>query len=600
MQPAPAPRLDHGLVGNGRVLALVAPTGSVDWMCLPRFDSPSVFARILDEDHGGSFRILHGDHEIRGDMAYLPNTNVLRTVFAAGDARWEVLDFAPRVPRGLDVDVPLQFIRVVRPIRGTPRLRVVFDPRPEYARVTPQLLETTHGVAVLGGAAPLYLHTNVPVPYVLGGRAFLLDRTTWFVVGWGAPEGPMSVTGVLDVLDMTTRGWRRWASTCALPTFAPAEVLRSALCLKLCAYHDTGAIIAAATTSIPEAMGTERTWDYRYCWLRDAAFVVEALRRLGHVDEGAHFLRYLRDVAEAGPLQPLYGIGGERDLEERFLPHLAGYGGNGFVRVGNAASTQRQNDLMGEMILCLETLLGDPRTVHEDPARLLPLIERLVEEAIAAAPTPDTSIWEFRSFLRPYTFSRAMCWAAIHRGARLAARLGRKDLAERWEAVAVQERATVLRRGWNPDGGFFAQALDGVLPDASSLLLATIGLVDAHDPRFRATVDACGRLLVDRGFMLRYRNDDDFGAVTSAFTICSFWWAEALALCGRLDEAAEVFHRICAHANPVGLFSEDVDPATGRLLGNFPQAYTHVGLIHAAMTIGQLLEARDGAVRAWR
>jgi GH15 family glucan-1,4-alpha-glucosidase len=480
------------------------------------------------------------------------------------------------------------------------RLRVDFDPRPDYARVVPHLVETTHGLATHGGDAPLYLHSNVPVPYIRGKREFLLDRTTWFVVGWGTPEMPASITSVLDALDLTTRGWRRWASTCALPTFAPAEVLRSALALKLCAYHDTGAIIAAATTSIPEAMGTERTWDYRYCWLRDAAFVVEALRRLGHVDEGAQFIRYLRDVAEAGPLQPLYGIGGERDLEERFLPHLKGFGGNGFVRVGNAASLQRQNDLMGELVLCLETLLSDPRTVHEDPERLLPLLERLVEDAIAAAPTDDTSIWEFRSFLRPYTFSRAMCWAAIDRGARLAARLGRGDLATRWSGIAAREREIVVTRGWNTEGRFFAQALDGNMADASSLLLATIGLVDARDPRFGDTVRACERLLVDRGFMLRYRNDDDFGKVTSAFTICSFWWAEALALVGRLDEAVEVFRRIVAHANPVGLFSEDVVPATGQLLGNFPQAYTHVGLIHAAMTIGQLLEARDGAVRAWR
>ncbi len=328
--------------------------------------------------------------------------------------------------------------------------------------------------------------------------------------------------------------------------------------------------------------------------------MVEALRRLGHVDEGAQFIRYLRDVAEAGPLQPLYGIGGERDLEERFLPHLKGFGGNGFVRVGNAASLQRQNDLMGELVLCLETLLSDPRTVHEDPERLLPLLERLVEDAIAAAPTDDTGIWEFRSFLRPYTFSRAMCWAAIDRGARLAARLGRGDLAARWSGIAAREREIVVTRGWNAEGRFFAQALDGNMADASSLLLATIGLVDARDPRFGDTVRACERLLVDRGFMLRYRNDDDFGKVTSAFTICSFWWAEALALVGRLDEAVEVFRRIVAHANPVGLFSEDVVPATGQLLGNFPQAYTHVGLIHAAMTIGQLLEARDGAVRAWR
>jgi len=369
--------------------------------------------------------------------------------------------------------------------------------------------------------------------------------------------------------------------------------------LKLHAYHDTGAIIAATTTSIPEAMGTPRTWDYRYCWLRDAAFVVEALRRLGHLSEGEQFIRYLRDTVGDGLLQPVYGIGGERDLEEEMLPHLAGFGGNGWVRRGNQAYAQRQNDLMGEVILCLDTFLGDPRIVIDEPQHYFPLITRLVEQAIAVAPEPDTGIWEFRTILRPYTFSRAMCWAAIHRGAALARRLGRHAEAARWEALAVGERAVVLQRGFSDAHGCFTQALDGQYPDASNLLLATIGLIDARDPRFVATVDHYATHLTASGFMQRYRNPDDFGETTSAFTICSFWWAEALALMGRLDEAIVLFERLIRHANPVGLFSEDIEPATGMLLGNFPQAYTHVGLVHTAMTIGELLEAREGRVRAW-
>jgi GH15 family glucan-1,4-alpha-glucosidase len=346
-------------------------------------------------------------------------------------------------------------------------------------------------------------------------------------------------------------------------------------------------------------MNTQRTWDYRYCWLRDAAFVVEALRRLSHLHEGELFLRWLRDVAEGGELQPLYGIGGERSLPERMLPHLAGWGGNGHVRIGNAAALQQQNDLNGELILCLQTLLTDPRMVIDLPGDYLPLVERLVEDAIRRAPEPDTSIWEFRSMLRPYTFSRAMCWAAIDRGAVLARGLGREDLATRWADIARDERGLVLERGYNAKLGFFTQALDGHNPDASNLLLPSIGLLDARDPRFLSTLDAYDKRLARGGLLLRYINDDDFGETTSAFTLCSFWWAEALALAGRLDEAVAVFERIMRYANPLGLFSEDIDPATGKLLGNFPQAYTHVGLIHAAMTISELLEARDGRVRAW-
>jgi GH15 family glucan-1,4-alpha-glucosidase len=593
------PPLDHGAVGNGRLIALVSPTSAIEWLCLPRFDSPSVFARLLDARRGGTFRFLSGERELRGTLRYLPNTNVLATAFQDEGGAWEVVDFAPRIPEGLGVRVPMEIVRLVRPLAGSPRLRVDFDPRPDYARVEPRLRETTAGIEVLGGTVPLHLSTNLPCPYVLSRREFVLNRPVYFVLTYGRRETPPSLATVLNELELTVAGWRAWSKSCALPNFAAAQVMRSALCLKLHAFHDTGAIIAASTTSVPEAMGTPRAWDYRFCWLRDAAFVVEALRRLGHLNEGEEFLDFLRDVAESGPLQPLYGIDGERHLPEEGLPHLSGFGDCGWVRVGNAASEQRQNDLMGELVLCIETLLSDPRIVNEDSGRFMPLLRRLVEEAIEAAPTTDTSIWEFRTKHDVYTFSRAMCWVAIDRGARLAQRMGRPDLAERWGPIAEHERAEVLRRGYNERLGFFTQSLDGEHPDASLLLLPTIGIVDARDPRFVSTVDAYEQRLVTRGLMRRYVNADDFGETKSAFTICSFWWAEALALMGRLERAVEVFENISRHANPVGLFSEDIDPDTGALLGNFPQAYTHVGLIHAAMTISELLESRDGRVRAW-
>ena len=254
---------------------------------------------------------------------------------------------------------------------------------------------------------------------------------------------------------------------------------------------------------------------------------------------------------------------------------------------------------MGEIVLCLETLLTDLRIAYDEPRAYLPLLERLVEQAIRSSAQPDTGIWEFRTVLREYTFSRAMCWVAAHRGALLARQLGAVALAERWERFAAEEREIILRRGYNTRGGYFTQSLDGESPDASNLLLPTLGLLEPTDPRYRSTVEVYQRLLTVNGLTLRYRNRDDFGETTTAFTICSFWHAEALALTGRLDEAVALFRRLLTFANPVGLFSEDVDPATGALLGNFPQAYTHVGLIHAAMTLGELLETRDGRVRAW-
>src|SRR5579862_9267117 len=337
----PAPRLDHGVIGNGRVLALVAPDSRVDWLCLPRFDSPSVFASILDRDRGGTWRILARDRELTGRMAYVVNTNVLRTEFVDGDSAWEVIDFSPRIRRGADVDVPLELIRVVRPLRGEPRITIDFSPRPDYARAKGALVPAGGAIEIDGAALPMQLYTNLPHDYL--GREVVLRRPLHFVLHCGRRITAPTESEVAWLLAETIAGWRAWVKTCALPTFAPNDVLRSALCLKLHAYHDTGAIIAAATTSIPEAMGTPRTWDYRYCWLRDASFVVEALRRLGHLQEGEQFLNFLRDVAESGPLQPLYGIDGERNLLEETLPHLAGFGGNGWVRVGNAAIDQRQN-----------------------------------------------------------------------------------------------------------------------------------------------------------------------------------------------------------------------------------------------------------------
>jgi GH15 family glucan-1,4-alpha-glucosidase len=602
--PAPAralvpPPLDHGAIGNGRLIALVAPTSAIEWLCMPRFDSPSLFARIIDRKQGGTWRILHGEHEISGRMEYLVNTNVLSTTFDVGESAWQVVDFAPRLPHGLTVRAPIEIVRLVRPLRGNPLLRVDFDPRPDYARAAATLLETADAIEVTGGASPAYLYTNLPRSYVLSKSEFVLSRPLFFVLSHEKRSEAPNIDLMLHELDLTVAGWRAWARNCNLPHFAPSQILRSALCLKLHTYHDTGAIIAAATTSIPEAMNTVRTWDYRYCWLRDAAFVVEALRRLSFLEEGERFIRFLRDVVESGPLQPVYAIDGRRDLEEVMLPHLEGFGGNGHVRIGNAAAFQKQNDLMGEMILCLDTILGDPRFVGIDLDTYFPLIERLVEGAIAAAPTPDTSIWEFRTTLRHYTFSRAMCWAAIHRGASLARRLGHHATAERWQQVADVEQKVVLDRGYNSELGFFSQTLDGKNADAANLLLPTIGVIDARDPRFTSTLDAYRERLVNRGLILRYVNLDDFGPTESAFSICSFWWAEALALSGRLDDAAQAFERVMRHANPLGLFSEDIDPESGALLGNFPQAYTHVGLIHAAMTIGDLMAARDGKVRAW-
>jgi len=589
--------LHHGAIGNGRVLGLVGPDTSIDWLCLPRFDSPSVFARLLDHERGGSWA-FEGDGPWATSAAYIRNTNVLRTEITSAEGRFEVLDFAPRIMQGMTIDAPVEITRLIRPLEGAPRLRVRFDPRPDYARATIEMVASGHGLEVVGGPNRLYLASNLSPSHIQDGSLVRIDRPVFLSLSASKPPSVDSSTAAEAALAQTIRGWRVWAKTTNLPSFAPEAVLRSALCLKLHAFNDTGAIIAAATTSIPEAIGSQRTWDYRYCWLRDAAFVVEALRRLSHLSEGEAFVRFLREMADSGPLQPIYGITGKRNLDEEILPSLRGYDGIGPVRIGNAAYYQRQHDVDGEMVLCLETILTDPRVVWEDPS-LAPLLERLVEEAIASAPVEDTGLWEYRTQPRHYTFSKAMCWVAAHRGARLAEFLGMPDRAREWRAWEVVEKERILKHAYNEELGFFTQALDGNQPDASNLLLPQLGLVDPTDPRFRSTVRAYEKRLVKNGLMLRYRHPDDFGETTSAFSICSFWWVEAVAMMGEVDEAVALFNHLATFANPLGLFSEDVEPTTGALLGNFPQAYTHVGLIHAAITIGEILDARHGTFRAW-
>ncbi|HEX5633724.1 MAG TPA: glycoside hydrolase family 15 protein [Gemmatimonadales bacterium] len=595
------PALDHAAVGNGRVLALVAPTTAVEWLCLPRFDSPSVFARLLDAARGGTFRVLPDGEERVGRQRYVPNTNVVTTRLEAAGGVLDVTDFAPRIPRGVGVHAPVEFMRLVEPVGGSPTVVVDFDPRPDYARVQPALEAGPGVIAIGGGPAPLRLLTNAPIPYLLERRPFVVHEPLWFVLqhGGDAAERRGGLPAVREELALTVAGWRAWARTCGLPRFASEAVLRSALCLKLHISEDTGAVIAAATTSIPEEMGTPRTWDYRFCWLRDAAFTVDALRRLSHLPELLRFTHYLQDLLAGGPLQPVYGIGGERDLTESFLGHLAGFGGNGHVRIGNAAALQRQNDLMGELVLCLGTALQDPRILPEERGDLFPVVRQLVEAAMADAEQPDMGIWEFRTQLRHHVFSRAMCWAAAHHGAEMARRAGHDDLAARWDDWAAGQRAVILAHGFSEEHGCFTQALDGQYADASNLLLPMLGLVHPRDPRFVRTVEAYQQRLVRNGLMLRYANVDDIGVTRSAFTMCSFWWSEALALMGRLEEAETVFRRVLTYANPHGLFSEDVDPDSRRLLGNFPQVYTHVGLIHAAITIGQAREAEEGRARAW-
>lgn len=591
--------LPHGVIGNGGITAIVHPDTGIDWLCLPRLDGPSVFGRLLDVQEGGSFAFESADEGASFAASYVQGTNVLRTEVSAASGTFEVLDFAPWRPDEGPDGSPLELVRLVRPLAGVPRLRVRFDPRPDYARgaFEPELL--VDGLRFRSAGTAVQLEGSLPGEELLAGGVIELHEPLWFrIAAREARASSADLASVGSELDATVGAWRAWAASLETGGFADAEVLRSALCLKLLASPSTGATAAAVTTSVPESIGEERTWDYRFCWLRDSVFTVEALRRLGRPAEGRAYLDFVLRVAGTGPLQPLYGLDGERDLEELILDHLDGFLGTRPVRIGNAAALQTQHDLMGEIVLALRTLLADGDLTGDRAGPWFGLLERMVEESLEAYLQPDLGIWEYRDQPRVYLFSQAMCWAAVHHGAALADRMGRHARAEEWRARAAEMREVILDRGFDPALGMFVQAFDEGNPDAANLLLPSIGIVDARDGRFRSTIERYRELLVRDHGVMRYLHSDDFGEPTSTFTVCSFWWCEALAQAGELEEARERFDALLARANPLGLFSEDLDAQSGELLGNFPQAYTHIGLIHAARTIGAV-QRGEGGPRAW-
>jgi len=573
---------DLALIGNCQISALVERTGAVVWCCLPRFDSEPVFSTLLDEPGGGSF-VVAAAGGAPGTQRYLENTNVLETTFTDEDGSFRVLDFAPRFVLHDRTFRPTQLFRIVEPLRGTPRVRVRCEPRLGWSKREPVRQQGSNHLVFEGFASPLRLTTDLPLSY-LGGQPFVLTERRHLALTWG-PAIEESLPPLCErFLGETVRYWRRWVKHCNVPPSYQKEVIRSALALKLHCFEDTGAIVAATTTSIPEAPGSGRTWDYRYCWLRDAYYALGAFRLLGHFEERERFVQYLLNVAADAPaldLRPLYRIDGASDLDEHVLDAWPGFGGEGPVRVGNGAARHVQNDVFGEMVLALAPVFLDERFSAERSSAALELLERLARKAIAVAGTPDAGIWEYRTEWKPQTFSGLMCWVAADRMATVAARHAPRHEAE-FRAAAARIHGELVARAWSPTLGSFVGQYDGDELDASLLQMAPLRFLPADDPRLRGTIDAISRTLSHDGWLFRYRLDDGFGRPSVAFIICTFWLVEALATSGRLDEAKAVMQHVHAALSPLGLLSEDYETATLRMWGNFPQAYSHVGLIHAA------------------
>ena len=576
---------DIGLIGNCQISALVHAGGSIVWSCMPRFDAEPLFGALLDADGGGAFSVAPIDGRM-GKQRYVVNTNILETTFEGDDWAFRVVDFAPRFMLHARSFRPAKLIRIVEPIRGTPSIRVRCDPRLGWSNQAPVKRPGSNHISYAGFDAELRLTTDVPLSY-LEGSSFALTEPKHFVLSWGEPVEEALPPLCERFLSETRRYWERWVKHCNLPAYYQKEVIRSALTLKLHCFEDTGAIVAAMTTSLPESPGAGRTWDYRHCWLRDSFYTLNALRLLGHFEEREHFIEFLLSIAANSPtldLAPVYRIDGRADLEEKILEDWPGYLGEGPVRVGNGAALHKQHDVYGEMVLALSRVFVDERFEKERTSSVLDLLVRLTRKAIEVAGTPDAGIWELRTEWVPQTFSSLMCWAAADRAAHVVAQHA-PELDAEFTQAAEAIKAQILDRAWNPDKASLVATYDGKDLDAALLQAAPLRLLSPCDPKLAATVDTIMRELGTDGWIHRYRVDDGFGKPEVAFVLCTFWLVEALCMLGRTAEAKIVMDRACGALSPLNLLSEDWDPTARRLWGNFPQAYSHVGLIHAAFAV---------------
>lgn len=572
---------DLGLIGNCQCSALIHRSGAIVWACLPRFDSPPVLGALLDPS-GGTFEIGLPEGTL-GVQRYLPNTNILETRFDGPEGSFRVVDFCPRYEAFGRMFRPTKLVRIVEPLAGTPRIRVRCEPRLGWSKGIPRAEQGSHHISYHGFDAELRLTTDAPLSY-LGTVPFALTRRQHFVLAWDGPVEEAIAPLCERFLRETQTYWTTWVKHCEIPPLYAEQVIRSALTLKLHCFEDTGAIVAAHTTSIPEAPASGRTWDYRYCWLRDAYYALGAFRLLGHFEEREQFLHYLLNIAANTPdldLSPLYRVDGRSDLTEEILPHWEGYRGHGPVRVGNQAALHKQHDVFGEMVLALAPMLFDPRFRESGSEAVLELLTRLSRKAVSVAGQPDAGIWEYRTDWRPQTFSSLMCWAAADRMAR-AATLHRLPCVQEFTTAAETIRREIVQRAVDPKtGGLTASYGDPEL-DAALLQAVTLRLLPAQDPRMRATVHTIRAALSHGDWLRRYRTDDGFGVPTVAFVICSYWLVEALCVIGEVEQARELMARLSLARSPLGLMAEDLAPESGEMWGNFPQAYSHVGFIHAA------------------
>ncbi|MFC2069446.1 glycoside hydrolase family 15 protein [Chloroflexota bacterium] len=599
------PISDYGIIGNMVSAALVAGDGSIDWCCLPRFDSPSLFAAILDDEKGGSFSIQPRMH-FKSSQSYLPDTNILQTIFRAESGTVKLTDFMPCYQRADGRLVQFNELhRIAECTHGGVNLKVTFQPKPEYAAVAPSLDITKYGVVVTGAGTHVSLSSSVPFES-LGDYAtadFVLkhgDKAT-FVLRYESDKPHKGViSNSLNKLAGTKAYWHQQAEGCVFSGPWRDYIVRSYLALHLLVYSQTGAIVASPTTSLPEEIGGERNWDYRFTWLRDASLTLNAFSALGHKEEAIGFMKWLLNVCDkCGPkAQILYNIDFGDPLDERTLDHLKGYHESRPVRIGNAAYNQRQLDIFGEVLEAAYNYVNIGGYIGNNDWKLL---ETFIDAACELWQEPDNGIWEIRGGPFHFVHSKVMCWVAVDRGIKLAKSLGRKEKLSYWQKAAEQIRSDILSKGWNSEKGAFTQHYDTNALDASSLLLPLFGFLPVSDKRIESTINHVSEELSWNGLLRRYRTDetnDGLKGSEGAFLWCSFWLVRNLLRLGKVEGAIELYEKLLGYGNHLGLLSEMVDPVSGEALGNFPQALTHLAVIITGLELTEAIREKKGESEA--
>ncbi len=590
--------LDYGIIGNCRTGALVSKNGSIDWLCLPHFNSPSVFAKILDKRKGGFFNVIPVNL-IKIEQKYIKNTNILCTIFTCSDGVFEVHDFMPRYRTDTKNGhyFPPDVIRFFKHMSGKPKFRIEYKPKLEYAKNrTFSTVENDYikSYTQKGQYDSMYFYTDFDKNDILKEKTITLTGDNFCLISYHQKLLKQTTERAYLKLQRTKVYWLNWIQRTTNYTQYQAQINRSALTLKLLSYQKSGAVLAALTTSLPETIGEVRNWDYRFCWIRDASMVVKIMKQLGHNSISRRYLSFIIDIMpdKDEKMQIMYGIHGEKKLSEYELKHLSGYENSKPVRIGNAAYKQKQNDIYGILldVIYQHFKIHESSLMHSE--ELWTLVRNVMRIVEANWQLPDKGIWEMRNEDRHFTFSKVLCWTAVDRALRIATLLNQKSLLKEWTELRKQIKDDILEKAWSEKKQSFTQAYDTEELDSSVLLMEAYGFITGRDPKYVSTVKAIQNELEHKGLLFRYKNNDDFGKPKSAFTICNFWLINALIKIGQKDEAKRKFDELMSYSNHLGLFSEDIDFDTKRLLGNFPQAYSHLAFIETAifLSLGEKTE----------